>query len=243
MRFLIRPLLVSLLVAGSLFFPLATQAKFVKPLPVHPGDKVSESVIKDYGVGNFFRQTEISDSIFRLMQGKSYPKNATIARTELRYLTCLHRDAEGRTFVGEIIVHKRIASKVLKIFRKLYDAAYPIERMVLIDNYGADDETSMRANNTSGFNFRMVAGTTVVSKHGYGLAIDINPLYNPYVKTRKDGSLFVQPACAKDYIDRTLNFEYKIQNGDLCHRLFVENGFTWGGAWTKLKDYQHFETK
>ena len=140
-----------------------------------------------------------------------------------------------------MVCHRRIAADLVAIFRQLYDAHYPIARMVLVDEYRADDETSMRANNTSCFCFRTVAGSRKVSAHAMGMAVDINPLYNPYVKRRANGRLFIQPANAEPYIHRERRFDYKIERGDLCHRLFLQHGFSWGGAWRSLKDYQHFE--
>ena len=113
--------------------------------------------------------------------------------------------------------------------------------MRLIDNYEADDELSMRDNNSSAFNFRFISHTTKVSKHGLGLAVDINTLYNPYTKTLRDGTRIVEPATGEPYLDREASFPYKIVRGDLCWRLFTERGFTWGGDWTSVKDYQHFE--
>jgi hypothetical protein len=112
--------------------------------------------------------------------------------------------------------------------------------MVLIDEYDADDEASMRANNTSAFNFRKSSGMRTLSKHSTGMAIDINPLYNPLVKHR-EGRTKVYPSTAVPYIDRTQDFPYKIVKGDLCYRLFKKYGFSWGGDWKSSKDYQHFE--
>ena len=74
-----------------------------------------------------------------------------------------------------------------------------------------------------------------------GLAIDVNPLYNPCVRRKKDGTLLIQPATGKPYVDRSKKFKYKITKRDLCYRLFVQHGFKWGGNWQTVKDYQHFE--
>ena len=183
----------------------------------------------------------ISDAVFQRMQGKSYGTNCTVPRSELRYLRLSHYDPEGNTKIGELVCNKKIAADLADIFRELYKNKYPIERMQLIDEYDADDEQSMRANNTSCFNFRPIAGSTKLSKHSLGLAIDINPLYNPCVKRRKDGTIVVQPATARRYADRRHNSPYSIDDQDLCYRLFVKHGFTWGGSWRSLKDYQHFE--
>ena len=145
-----------------------------------PGETVSEQTIRKLGEKHFFSISTIPDDIFRLMQGKTYKKNCTVARSELRYLRCLHVDKDGRNIVGEMVVNKAIAADVLDILKKLYEAKYPIERMRLIDYWDADDERAMRANNSSSFNFRFISHTHTVSKHGRGLAVDINTLYNPY---------------------------------------------------------------
>ena len=98
----------------------------------------------------------------------------------------------------------------------------------------------MADNNTSCFCFRNVPDTKKLSYHARGLAIDINTRYNPYVRY-VNGKMVVQPKNGKQYADRNKKFSYKIVKGDLCHRLFVQHGFIWGGSWKTLKDYQHFE--
>ncbi len=188
-----------------------------------------------------FTSSPIPDSVFQRMQGRSFPEGCTILRSDLRYLRLSHVDAEGREHVGEMVCNKAIAQDLLDIFRELYRQRYPIERIRLIDDYEAVDEQSMRHNNTSCFCFRRVSGTQKLSKHARGMAVDINTLYNPYVRTDRDGHRIVEPATATPYVDRSRNFKYKIQKGDLLHRLFLKHGFTWGGAWRTLKDWQHFE--
>ena len=131
------------------------------------------------------------------------------------YVHILHKDLDGNTKEGELVVNQKIAEDMLEIFRELYEADYPIEKVRLVDAYDADDEASMRDNNTSAFNFRFISHTTKVSKHGEGLAVDINTLYNPYVK-EVDGQTVVEPETALPYVDRTLDFPYKIDHGDLC---------------------------
>ena len=193
-----------------------------------------------------FSVREISDDLFdRMKRGNTYKKDCIVPRKDLRYLLVLHKDKDGNTHQGEMVVHKLIANDVLEIFEKLYDAGYPIERMVLPDNYLADDEIMMRDNNSSSFNFRLVSHTDRISKHGLGMAVDINTLYNPYHKiiTNKDGTTLelIEPATGAAYLDRTRDFDYKIEKGDLCYKLFTEKGFVWGGEWPDRKDYQHFE--
>ncbi len=182
----------------------------------------------------------LSDEIFKRIEGKSFKPDCTLPREDLRYLHVLHKDLEGNTHEGEMIVNRHIAEDVLDILRKLYEADYPIEKIRLVDEYDASDEASMADNNSSSFNFRFVSYTTTVSKHGLGLAVDINTLYNPYVKT-VGGRLSIEPANAGPYVDRTKDFPYKIDENDLCYKLFTEKGFFWGGHWNNSKDYQHFE--
>ena len=174
------------------------------------------------------------------MQGKSYKADCTVPREDLRYLHVLHMGFDGQTKEGELVVNKAIAEDVLAIFRQLYEAEYPIEKVRLVDEYDADDEASMSDNNSSAFNFRFISHTTKISKHGLGMAVDINTLYNPYVKT-VNGKLSIEPANAEAYVDRSGDFPHKIDHNDLCYKLFTRYGFTWGGDWTHSKDYQHFE--
>ena len=189
-----------------------------------------------------FYQQEITDDIFSRIEGKSFKANCTTPREDLRYLQVLHYNKDREILKGELICHKDIADDLLAIFQELYKAAYPIERMVLIDEYDADDEASMRANNTSAFNFRYASGMKRLSSHSTGMAIDINPLYNPLVRHR-EGQTRVFPTTAAAYMDRTKYFPYKIEKGDLCYRLFKKYGFSWGGDWRSSKDYQHFEKR
>lgn len=207
-----------------------------------PAAVVSDEAAKAYSLDSCFKAYPINDAIFARMQGKSFKQNCTMPRASLRYLRVLHRNTEGKTQLGEIVCNQSIANDLLDIFRKLYEAGYKIERITLIDDYNADDETSMRANNTSCFNFRVVSGTTKLSKHSQGLAIDINPLYNPYIHLNNDK---VEPATGKPYAYNRANLRNVkvpiIDTKDLCYRLFIQHGFRWGGAWKTVKDYQHFE--
>lgn len=208
--------------------------------PLSAGSIVSPAILEKTGVDNLFYSTEISSEIQERIAGVSYQENDTIALSELRYIRVLYYGFNGETHIGELIVNQSIEADILEIMKELYENQYPIEKMVLIDEYDADDEDSMADNNTSAFNYRSINGSTKLSKHSLGLAIDINPRYNPCVRTI-DGELSVEPANGNAYTDRTQEFPYKIDENDLCYRLFTEHGFTWGGSWNSLKDYQHFE--
>ena len=206
------------------------------------GKTVSQEAVAAYGgVDKCFAAEPIPDNVWARMQGKTYKENPNIGRDDLRHIRALHWDYDNQMHVGEMIVNKVIADRVARIFRQLFDAKYPIQRMVLPDVYNADDETQMRNNNTSCFCYRAIARSTKLSKHARGLAIDINTLYNPYYKDRADGTQFIQPVTGKPYCDRSWNFPYKIDHKDLCFKLFTEAGFEWGGDWKTCKDFQHFE--
>ncbi len=187
-----------------------------------------------------FGITEIDEATFARIDGKSYKKNCPIPLSELRYLSVLHKDLSGATLTGELICNVRIAEPLTEIFKALYAENYPIEKIRLIDEYDADDELSMRDNNSSCFNFRYVSYTNRISLHGYGMAVDINPLYNPYIK-EVNGQKVIAPDNSAAYEDRAGNYPYKITADDLCCRLFKAHGFLWGGdCWDDEKDYQHF---
>ena len=189
---------------------------------------------------NAFGVFEIDDEIFARIRGKSFKNDCTLSVNDLRYLTLLHKNLHGDILNGEMICNVRIAESLIDIFQKLFEADYPIEKIRLIDEYNADDENSMRDNNSSCFNFRFVSHTTRISVHGYGLAVDINPRYNPYIKF-VDGQKIIEPANGFEFEDRSKKYPYKIEENDLCCKLFAEHGFLWGGnCWQNVKDYQHF---
>jgi len=202
--------------------------------------RAGEPVAPGEACGGCFVAREIDSALFVRIRGRSYKAECTVPLGELRYLQVLHYDLEGTVRRGELICNRAIAGELLEIFRTLYEAHYPIGRMLLIDEYGADDGRSMAANNTSAFNFRRVASSKRLSAHARGMAVDVNPLYNPCVR-RRDGRLAVEPEAGRPYADRSRDFPCKIDTTDLCYREFIRRGFIWGGAWRSLKDYQHFE--
>lgn len=202
-----------------------------------------------------FYSEPLSNDLISYITGISYPalpseasentlnvgEQNDISYADLRYVHIIHYDFDGNLAEGELICHNFIAEDLLEIFYDLYASEYQIEKVTLIENYNGDDTASMADNNTSCFNYRVVDGTKSLSKHALGLAVDINPLYNPYIRYDKKGGQTVSPVEGEAYADRTVSFPYKIDPDDLCYRLFTEHGFTWGGNWNSSKDYQHFQ--
>lgn len=230
------------------------------PFPL--AEKVTDSI--EYETGFFYQP--LTYPVIHHITGFSYPMSKTdaallssetppnilpdeemaslaISYEDLRYMNILYYDFNGDVQTGELICNKAIAEDLIEIFYELYENEYQIESVRLIDDYNGDDTASMEANNTSCFNYRPVEGTSSLSKHALGCAIDINPFYNPYVVFNKGkaGETYISPAGSEIYADRSQSFAYKIDENDLCYKLFKEHGFTWGGNWNSCKDYQHFQ--
>jgi D-alanyl-D-alanine carboxypeptidase len=185
----------------------------------------------------------IPDMVWAEMQGKSFHADVKgcAQRAELVLLTVPYWDYQGTSQSGQLIVAKTVGRDLLDIFTALYtDKSYAFARVERIDSFGGDDRASLVANNTSAYNCRVVAGSTKLSAHAKGLAIDINPVQNPFV-TRK----VVSPPAGKAWDTAKERAAAKNQPGMILHssavfKAFKAKGWTWGGDWTSLKDYQHF---
>ncbi len=235
LKVLVAACLLSLCLTGSQSFAADAGIKLTA------GESLAPETVAKLNVSDCFSVSEIPDDIWYFMQNKTYRENPHIQREDLRYIKVLHLDFNNVTKVGEIVCNKAIASTLKDIFLELYKNGYQIDKIILPDYYGADDETQMRDNNTSAFCYRVIKGTSSISKHALGLAVDINTFYNPYCRIKNDGELYVQPATASDYCNRNTVFPHKIDKTDLAYKLFVKHGFEWGGDWKTRKDYQHFE--
>ena len=153
----------------------------------------------------------------------------------LALLRMTHWGFDGLIRHGEMVVAQSAAAEVLEAFGDIYDARFPIERMVLIHTYDGDDDASMDANNTSAFNCREITGGGALSQHSYGTAIDVNPVQNPYV----NGETVLPPA-GQAYLDRDDIRPGLIAAQGPVTKAFDDIGWGWGGDWVSLKDYQHF---
>lgn len=194
---------------------------------------------------NYFLAYEISDDVYGVINGKSFQEGTEVTLADIRYIKVLHYNFEHKLQVGELIVATALQEDFINIFMELLDAEYEIQTMYLTDNYWTGDPTSTDSasideNNTSAFLYRPATGSSKLSKHAYGRAIDINPQQNPYV-SYKSGSPVWSHENANDYIDRTTGLPHVITHDDVCYQIFKKYGFTWGGDWNTIKDYQHFE--
>lgn len=179
----------------------------------------------------------ISASLERQMTGNSWRSGCPVGLSSLRLLEIVHRGFDGRDRTGLMVLHRDAVDDVRVALTRSYESGFRIERMRLIDRYGADDDRSMRNNNSSGFNCRRVAGTSRWSEHAYGRAIDLNPIQNPYVA----GSTVAPPA-GRDYLDRSNVRRGMLVSGDATVTAFKDRGWGWGGDWSSSKDYQHLSS-
>ena len=176
----------------------------------------------------------LPDDVREWMRGSSWRRGCPVPLRDLRLLRMSFWGFDGEVHRGPMVVHADVAGDVLNAFRRIYRREFKIRRIRLVDAYGADDDRSMAANNTSAFNCRYVKGTTRWSQHSYGRAIDINPIQNPYV----DGG-FVDPPAGERYVNRRNVRKGMIIEGRAVTDAFDAIGWGWGGRWSSAKDYQH----
>jgi hypothetical protein len=166
----------------------------------------------------------------------SYRAGCPVGPSQLRRVTVSHWGFDGGVHSGSIIVRATEALDVLSVFRTLYRARFPIRRLKPIDAYKGRDAASMAADNTSGFNCRyaIAPGPKRWSSHAYGLAIDVNPVENPYLDRGR-----IRPPAGRRYLDRSRLRPGMAVSGGVLVRAFAAIGWSWGGRWAAA-DYQHF---
>ncbi len=176
--------------------------------------------------------SEVTDDI----QGRmthSWNDHNPVPLEDLRYLTITHWGFDQCVHQGEMIVHKDVAEEVVEIFAELFSHHYPLEKMLLIDEYQADDDWACSDNNTSAFCSRAITNQPGKwSYHSYGLAIDINPQLNPYHRGAS-----VVPENGVCFIDRSLDQTGLITVEDICYKIFTKHGWKWAGLWQKDHGY------
>jgi D-alanyl-D-alanine carboxypeptidase len=168
----------------------------------------------------------------------SWHRGCPVAPASLRRLRLGYWGFDGRAHTGALIVNVKAVPSLTRVFSRLYAARFPIRRMRPIDAYGGSDERSLDADNTAAFNCRyaVASGPKRWSVHAYGLAVDVNPVENPYVGCGQS-----RDPSAKPYFDRSRH-----RRGMVTPRAigaFRSVGWGWGGSWTgDTKDYMHFSS-
>jgi len=162
--------------------------------------------------------------------------------SELRLLTLGYWGFDGMVHQGPMVVNAAVASKVVWVFRQLFAARFPIQEMALSTKYDPSANPNTRTNITASFNCRPIVTPsgpgTSFSMHASGLAIDINPLLNPFVGA--DGTVLNR--FSRPYHDRSLEVSGMIHAGDAVVRAFAHIGWSWGGDWSSGQDYMHFSS-
>jgi poly-gamma-glutamate synthesis protein (capsule biosynthesis protein) len=177
----------------------------------------------------------IEGAVRARVEGSSWRPGCPVPLEDLRYVRLSHWGFDGEPHLGELVVHRDAVDSLQAIFAELFARRFPIRMMRLVDDFGADDDASVTADNTSAFNCRPVTGGTRWSQHSYGRAIDVNPFENPYVT---NGRVLV-PGSAT-YVDRSNVRPGMILAGDAVVDAFASRGWSWGGSWSSPIDYQHF---
>ena len=177
----------------------------------------------------------------KMIEKHSWHRGCPVDTINLRYLRMTYMDFDGEDQVGELIVHKDVASDMISILKELYDIGYPIKQMKLVSDFGADDWQSIEADNTSAFNCRNATGSKSWSRHSYGKAIDINPISNPYISSKGHISHKASQKYRKRiHRDSSAGDRALLLKNDEATQIFEKYGFKWGGDWKNNKDYQHF---
>jgi hypothetical protein len=171
----------------------------------------------------------------RARMGGTWHDGCPVPLSGLRYLTLGFRGFDGRVHTGELVVAARAAPSVVRIFRALFAQRFPIEQMVLPTTHDVSTGPTGDGNDTASFVCRTARGQTRLSAHAYGLAIDLDPFQNPFV--RDD---LVLPELASAYRDRRWLRPGMLEPGSAAVRAFTREGWTWGGTFHRPKDYQHF---
>jgi D-alanyl-D-alanine carboxypeptidase len=177
------------------------------------------------------------------MRGTTWKPGCPVPLEDLRLLEFNHHGFGGGVRRGPMVVHEDVAEDVLWVFKQLFNAGFPIKRVGLTKEFVPSEFepiiTSKRSV-TASFNCRPVitplGPSDEFSQHSYGMAIDINPVQNPYVTA--DG--FVRNTEARRYLDRSKRLPGMIHPNDIVVRSFAKIGWSWGGTWSGGKDYMHF---
>jgi D-alanyl-D-alanine carboxypeptidase len=167
----------------------------------------------------------------------SWTDECPVTVDELRYLTMSHHGFDGEIHTGEMIVNSAVAEDVVGVFHRLFETGFPIEQMRVTTLEEVDDHPTGDFNETGSFVCRPSVGSENWSMHAYGLAIDVNPFHNPYLK----GDLVI-PELASAYTDREEVRPGMLFAGDVVVESFADIGWSWGGDWKTLKDWMHFST-
>jgi hypothetical protein len=204
--------------------------------PSDPGEAETEEEPAQFEGGVL----PIGPKLRNVLVGRNWKPGCPVAIEDLRVVRVSYWNFRGDVRTGPLVLHERVAKDVLWVFRQLFEARFRIQKIQLAAKdrplTPKDYWNTSRRSVTASFNCRPATGSTSLSQHSYGWAIDINPLQNPYV--RNDGTTLRH--IAQPFRDRSLHLKGMIHEGDIVVRSFAAIGWEWGGHWHTLKDYMHF---
>jgi hypothetical protein len=180
----------------------------------------------------------------QLRQAGVWHRGCPVAMSGLRLLTVSYRDFHGRTQTGQLVVNRAAAGPLTRVFRRLYALHFPIRHLRLADAYGPRDQRPRDGDISGSFECREAVpspctggrGTGSWSMHAFGLAVDINPVENPYVGCGQS-----RDPTARRFRDRSRHYKGMVTGRAIA--AFRSVGWGWGGAWAgNTKDYMHFSS-
>ncbi len=177
-----------------------------------------------------------------LVKGHYWHTGCPVSLSDLRLLTVTYRGFDKRNHSGQLVVNKTAARQLASVFQRLYDLHFPIHYMSIADTYGVNGKPPKPSDPTGSFECRDAVpspctggrSTGSWSNHAYGLAVDVNPVENPYV-----GCGMSRDPLAQSYRDRSNHRPGRVTSNVI--RAFGSIGWGWGGSWSgSTKDYMHF---
>jgi hypothetical protein len=182
----------------------------------------------------------LPEAVRRAMRGRTWEPGCPVPLEDLALLRFNHVGFDGEVKRGPMVVHVSVAEDVLGVFRTLFRTGFPIRHVALSKEFHPNADPDTRRSVTASFNCRPIVTPAGpgdrFSMHAYGLAVDVNPLQNPYVA--EDG--FTRNRYARPYRDRSQDLPGMIHEGDVVVRAFAAIGWEWGGRWSSGRDYMHF---
>lgn len=152
----------------------------------------------------------------------------------IRQLVLLDVDylsTDGKIHRGQVLTNKKIETHIRHMFNFMLENNFVVEKVIPIVKYDWSDSLSMDDNNSSSFCYRNAS----YSKHATGMAIDINPRFNPLRWKKSDKPN--QPEGA--VLDTTVNGTFHPEH--IVVKEFRRLGFRWGHTFSKYYDDHHFE--
>ena len=169
--------------------------------------------------------------------GASWHEGCPVDPSDLRMLTLTFINFDDQEQSGQVVVNAAVVDQVVRAFRQIYAARFPIRKMKPIFTQQEYDDFETPDDNSTGYSCRDAVnsdGPKSWSQHAYGKAIDINPIENPY-----DDNGRIIPSRGAEYMDRDNVRPGMATPNSALVRAFQSVGWGWGAS---FEDYQHFST-